>query len=140
MAEALAGMKIERAFVMHGACGWDEATPFGPLQLFDVRPGSVRQFERDPAEHGVPRCRPSDLIGGDPFENARRLRAALEGEQGPHRDALELAAALALEVTGAAGTLGTGLRIAAAAIDDGSAARLLERLRTFSPTEAAVHV
>lgn len=140
MAEALAGMKIERAFVVHGACGWDEATPFGPLQLFDVRPGSVRRFERDPAEHGVPRCQPSDLIGGDPFENARRLRAALEGEQGPHRDALELGAALALEVTGAAETLGTGLEIAAAAIDDGSAARLLERLRTFSPTEAAVHV
>ena len=39
MAEALAGMPIERAFVVHGAEGWDEPTPVGPFTLFDVRPG-----------------------------------------------------------------------------------------------------
>ncbi len=41
MAETLAGMPIERAYVVHGEPGWDEATPIGPFTLFDVRPGKV---------------------------------------------------------------------------------------------------
>src|SRR5210317_1887380 len=39
MADALAGMDIERAFVVHGEPGWDEATPVGEFVLFDVRDG-----------------------------------------------------------------------------------------------------
>ena len=41
MADTLAGMPIERAYVVHGEPGWDEATPIGPFTLFDVRPGKV---------------------------------------------------------------------------------------------------
>ncbi len=40
MADAVSGMPIERAFVVHGSHGWDEPTPVGPFMLFDVRPGS----------------------------------------------------------------------------------------------------
>ena len=36
MAKTLAGMPIERAWVVHGAAGWDEATPIGPFVAFDV--------------------------------------------------------------------------------------------------------
>ena len=43
MAQALAGMNLERAMVVHGAAGWDEPTPVGPFELFDVRAGEVRQ-------------------------------------------------------------------------------------------------
>ncbi len=41
MAEALSGLPIERAFVVHGAEGWDEPTPLGPFTVLDVRPGKV---------------------------------------------------------------------------------------------------
>ena len=41
MAEAVAGMPIERAFVVHGSHGWDEPTPVGPFMLFDVHQGHV---------------------------------------------------------------------------------------------------
>ncbi|MFW6039964.1 MAG: anthranilate phosphoribosyltransferase, partial [Gemmatimonadota bacterium] len=41
MADVLGGLPIERAFVVHGAPGWDEATPCGPFTLFDVAPGRV---------------------------------------------------------------------------------------------------
>ena len=43
MADTLAGMPIERAYVVHGEPGWDEATPIGPFTLFDVRPGKVKR-------------------------------------------------------------------------------------------------
>jgi anthranilate phosphoribosyltransferase len=128
MAETLSGMDIERAFVIHGAPGWDEATPVGPFVLFDVRPGTVKRQIRDPAEFGVARCSPEDLAGGDAPENARRLRAALSGGCGPDRNAIVLGAALALEVTGREPDLVHALTAAERSIDSGAAAKLLQEL------------
>ena len=55
MAETLAGMPIERAYVVHGEPGWDEATPIGPFTLFDVRAGQGRCARR--AAPRSSRCR-----------------------------------------------------------------------------------
>jgi anthranilate phosphoribosyltransferase len=132
MAESLAGMPVERVFVVHGTAGWDEATPVGPFELFDVRPGRVSREQRDPLDSGVPRCSTVDLAGGNPAENAAALRAVFEGrDRGAHRDALVLNAALALEVTGSVATCAEGIAAAHAAIDRGDAARLLARLSEF---------
>lgn len=131
MADVLSGLPIERAFVVHGEPGWDEATPCGPFTLFDVTPGRVTRETRDPFDLGLARCEPGDLLGGDAEYNADALRAALGGERGAHRDALALGAALALEVSGAASGAEEALDAAERAIDDGSAVRLLERLGAF---------
>jgi anthranilate phosphoribosyltransferase len=133
MAETVSGLPIERVFVLHGAPGWDEATPCGPFVLFDVRRGSVERFERDPAELGFARCRPRDLAGGDAAGNARRIRDVFGGERGPHRDALVLGAALALEVSGSSRDDAVGT--ADAALETGRAAALLDRLHAFSEAE-----
>ena len=133
MAETLAGMAIRRAFVVHGEPGWDEPTPIGPYHLFDVTPGSVETGIEDPGEFGIARCDPSDLIGGDPAENAGAIRRVFGGETGPHRDALVLGASLALRVTGTPSE--QALSVAANAIDDGSAASLLTRLAASSDQE-----
>jgi len=127
MAETLAGMSIERAYVIHGAAGWDEPTPIGPYTVFETAPGSVTERVEDPAELGFPRCAPSDLVGGDVAHNARRLRDVFEGERGPHRDALILGASLVLRVRGAEPEEAAAR--AAKAIDDGGALRLVESLK-----------
>ena len=133
MADALSGMPLERAFVVHGEPGWDEATPAGPFILFDVQRGAVQRSVRDPAEFGIPRCQAEDLKGGDAAYNAARMRAALRGEEhGPHRHALVLQAALVLELMGLESSSQEAARRAARAIDNGSAARVLERLAAFS--------
>ena len=130
MAESLAGMRIERAFVIHGAEGWDEPTPVGPFTVFDVRPGHVSREIRQPEDYGLPRCRTSALAGGDALHNAEALRAVLTGEaHGAHRDCLLLGAALALEVAGQTSGPREGLERAAQAIDGGAAARVLAGLR-----------
>ena len=129
MAHALSGMAIERAFVVHGALGWDEATPIGPYHLFDVRSGQVTHTERDPQDVGVDRCSPTDLAGGDAAYNAAALEALLRGSEGPHQDAACLAAGLALEVCGLADSHEEGISLARQAISDGSAGRLLDGLR-----------
>jgi anthranilate phosphoribosyltransferase len=128
LASALSGLPIERAFVVHGAHGWDEPTPIGPFTLLDVRPGSVVPSQRDPWDLGLARCEPASLIGGSAERNAAALRRVFEGERGPHRDALVLGASLALEVAGAVAHPREAVRCAAAAIDDGRAQRLLEAL------------
>jgi anthranilate phosphoribosyltransferase len=130
MAEALAGVAgLERAFVVHGEPGWDEATPVGPFLLMDVRPGSVRETSRDPADWGLPRCSPEALAGGDAAYNAARLRDVFSGsESGAHRDALLLGAALALELTGLVRDGEAALEAARQALGDGLAQALVEAL------------
>lgn len=135
MAEALAGLPIERAFVVHGEPGWDEATPCGTFLLYDVRPGRVDREVRDPADYGISRCAPEDLAGGDAAENASAIRSAFAGAPGPHRDALTLGAGLALEAAGSVGTLSEGIAAARSAIDSGAAGALLDRLAGFGSAD-----
>ncbi len=129
MAHALSGMEIQRAFVIHGALGWDEATPIGPFDLFDVSNGQVRHEKRDPQDVGLPRCTANDLAGGDAAYNANALSELLSGVGGPYQDASCLAAGLALEVCGMASDMGEGIAMARVAITDGRTGRLLADLR-----------
>jgi len=142
IAQTIAGMPIERTFVVHGAEGWDEPTPIGPFTVFDVRPGRVEAQTRRPEDYGFEPCTAAQLAGGDASHNAAALKAVLYGEdQGPHRHCLLLGAALALEVAGEVGDPREGVERAAHAIDSGAARRVLEalaRVRTGKRAPAAV--
>jgi len=130
MAESLSGMPIERAFVVHGEPGWDEATPAGDFLLYDVRPGSVEETRRTPEEYRMARCDPADLRGGNAAFNAAELARVLNGEdKGAHRAALLMGASLVLEVTGLADNAVDGVARAADAIDSGKAATFLADFR-----------
>jgi anthranilate phosphoribosyltransferase len=138
MAETLAGLPMTRAFVVHGAAGWDEATPAGPFVCYDVRPGQVQRSVREPREHGIARCALDDLLGADAAGNAARLKAALGGgDTAAHRDALVLGAALALEVTGTAADPVAAIARARAAIASGAARRLLGEVAAFGAGPSA---
>ena len=131
MADTLAGMPLERAFVVHGEPGWDEATPAGDFLLFDVRPGSVTETTRSPSDYELAECSPEALAGGDAEHNARELVRVFTGDdKGAHRDALLMGTSLMLEVQGAASDPVDGVRQAAAAIDDGRAADFLAGLKS----------
>jgi anthranilate phosphoribosyltransferase len=133
MADTLAGMSIERAFVVHGEPGWDEATPVGSFIRFDVRPGSVTEEWRNPADYGLPVCKAEDLAGGDANVNAAALEAVLNGsDTGAHRDALALGAGLLLELTGREPDMEAGIQRALTVLASGECMGVLERLRNFS--------
>ena len=138
MAQTLAGLNIERTFVIHGAAGWDEPTPIGSFTLFDVHPGSVEESSRGPEDYGLRACAASELAGGDAQHNARALRAVLGGEdKGAHRDCLLLGASLALEVAGLVKSPREGVERAAHAIDTGASRKLLDSLAAFGSSAAA---
>ncbi len=127
MADTFAGMPIERAFVVHGEPGWDEATPVGKFVLYDARNGAVEESVRTPEQYGLDRCSPEALTGGDAEYNAQELRRVFVGEdKGPHRDALLMGTSLVLEVLGMAKDAKEGVEMAASAIDSGAAKKLLD--------------
>ena len=132
MADTLAGMPIERAFVVHGEPGWDEASPAGDFLLYDVTPGKVTELRRSPEDYGVARCAPQALKGGDATHNAHELERVFSGDdKGAHRDALLMGTSLVLEVMGEVSSATEGVARASAAIDDGSAQSFLERFREY---------
>jgi anthranilate phosphoribosyltransferase len=136
IAEVLAQLGARRAFVVHGAGGVDELSPAGPNLVCEVVGGKVVKREIDPVAFGVPRCRPADLTGGTPAENAATVREIFRGERGPKREAVLLNAAGAIAAGGHAEDLGEGYGIASAALDSGAAAARLDELVAFSQAEA----
>ena len=132
IAEVLARLGAERAFVVHGAAGVDELSPAGPNLVCEVADGQVRRREIDPLDLGIERCAPSELGGGDPVENADTIRRIFSGANGGKRDAVLLNAAGAIAAGGLARDLGEGVGLAREAIDSGAAGERLESLIAFS--------
>jgi anthranilate phosphoribosyltransferase len=137
IADVLARLGARRAFVVHGAGGIDELSPAGSNFVCEVRSGRVRRREIDPRALGVPRCRPGDLRGGSPAENAGTVREIFAGATGPKREAVLLNAAGAIAAAGRARDLADGYAAAAEAVDSGAAAERLEQLVSFSREEVA---
>lgn len=132
MAETLSGMPIERAFVVHGEPGWDEATPVGEFTLYDVSVGSVVRTTRTPEDYGMQRCEPNALRGGDAAHNAAELKRVFVGEdKGAHRDALLMGTSLVLEVAGLVTDLQAGVALAADTIDSGKGAKFLADFNAY---------
>jgi anthranilate phosphoribosyltransferase len=139
IAEVLARLGAERAFVVHGAAGVDELSPAGSNLVCEVANGQVRRREIDPLDLGIDRCAPEELRGGDPADNAETIRRIFSGAEGGKRDAVLLNAAGAIAAGGLARDLGEGVGLAREAIDSGAAGERLEALIAFSrePVPAA---
>ena len=132
MAEALALLGTERAFVVHGADGLDEISLAGATWLFDVRTGLVDERQVQPADFGMSRAPLEALAGGDALTNAGLAREVLAGAPGARRDVVLMNAAAALVVCGLAPDFVSGVRRAAESIDSGAAAGKLEFLATLT--------
>jgi anthranilate phosphoribosyltransferase len=132
--------------VFHGDGGLDELSTTGPSTVWVACDGAVTVTSFDPAALGLPRASVSDLRGGDPAVNAAVARAVLAGQVGPVRDIVLLNAAAAITAARLGGSgvgvgsgvtcadsdsltkaLGDGLALAAAAVDSGATADLLDR-------------
>jgi len=145
MGEVLAGVFAARgnsALVFHGG-GLDELTTTGPSSIWVVADGTVTPVVFDPASLGLNRASLDDLRGGDAAHNAGVVRSVLSGAAGPVRDIVLLNAAAGLAASEGLGglpaaealgkaeflqkALSDGMARAAAAVDSGAAASLLDR-------------
>ena len=124
------------ALVVRGDDGLDELTTTSTSTVWQVVDSQVAKMTIDPTDLGIERVELKQLQGGDADANAVIARDLLAGATGPVRDAVLLNAAGALvafeqaavmtpaELTDA---LGAAVQRAAAVIDSGAAAELLER-------------
>ncbi|HWA00830.1 MAG TPA: anthranilate phosphoribosyltransferase [Caulobacterales bacterium] len=102
VARALNDLGAQRAIVLHGAGGFDELTGDRGDQWVDLDAGAIGPARLDvhgADDSGVSRAA---LRGGSAADNARALRALLDGssDNGVYRHVVELNAAMALNVAG----------------------------------------
>lgn len=128
VARSLALLGSERAWVVHGADGLDEISTTGYTKVSECRGGAVNTFYVHPADFGLPKAAPAQLVGGEAADNAAIARRVLNGETGAPRDIVLLNTAACLLIAERVGSIEEGIDQAAAAIDDGRAAGVLQSL------------
>ncbi|MDR3505242.1 MAG: anthranilate phosphoribosyltransferase [Acidocella sp.] len=131
VAETLRDLGSDSAWVVHGG-GLDELILSAENHVVSLRHGEIREFTVTAADAGLAPVPLEALKGGDAAENAAALRAVLHGARNGYRDTILFNAAAALIVAEHVETLPEGVARAAAAIDTGAAADVLERLKTVS--------
>jgi anthranilate phosphoribosyltransferase len=132
VAGALALLGVERALVVASDDGLDELSTSGQTTVLEVGSSGASRWTVTPEEVGLDRADPEAVAGAGPVENAAVTRSILAGERGAPRDLAALNAGAAILVGGLADSLEAGVRLAEQAIDDGSAASVLERLVAFT--------
>jgi anthranilate phosphoribosyltransferase len=131
MADALARLGLQRAVVVHGHGGLDEASLSGPSELRLVEAGTVRAETITPASVGLAEAPMQALAGGELAENQAILEAVLQGRgTAAQRDVVALNAALVLWASGRAESVADAVPQALEAMASGGAWQRLERLRS----------
>ena len=127
LARVLHVLGTRRAMVVNGE-GMDEITNTGETRISELNDGSVKSYTLHPEDLGYPQATSSDIAGGMPDENARRLVEVLRGEPSPARDIIAINSGAAVYVSGLAPTLRKGASMAEEAIDSGEALKTLKRM------------
>lgn len=139
LAHVLGELGSTSAMVVSGYGGLDELTTTGPNRVSHFHDGKVESYELDPTHYNLKPAHISELLGGDPSENARILRGVLSGEvNSAKRDVVLLNAGAALVAGGAAPDIGTGIELACDVIESGAALRKLDELIAY--TQRVAHV
>lgn len=121
MAETLASLGSERAWLVHGSDGTDELSIAGKSWVAALQDGAIEEMELHPEDAGLPVHPFESILGGTPAQNADAFRALLDGAPSAYRDAVLLNAAAALVVADAAQDLHSGVERAAESLDSGAA-------------------
>jgi anthranilate phosphoribosyltransferase len=132
LANALHQLGAGRALVVCGNDELDEVSLWGETTVFEVSTGGVQRHTWTTPILGLPTCRVEDLKVSTAAESAALIRRVLAGEQGGPRDIIVANAGAALFAANRATTIHEAVTLASAAITDGRAARLCERLIEFT--------
>jgi anthranilate phosphoribosyltransferase len=129
LAQVLALLGTEKAWVVHGEDGLDEITIGGKTAVAEAAAGAVHSFEIEPADFGLQRGTMDHLRGGDAQTNATIIREVLTGTRRDEaRSLVVINAAAALVVGGLCKDLQAAARMAEQIIDSGQAVKKLELL------------
>ncbi|HWK52805.1 MAG TPA: anthranilate phosphoribosyltransferase [Hyphomicrobiales bacterium] len=126
LAQTLARLGCDKAWVVHGAGGLDELSTLGLNQVCVVDGARVSCIDVSPEDAGLPRATLDELKGGDGSYNALRLRQLLDGQRDAYRDIVLFGVAAALLIADKVPDLREGVQRAERAIDEGKARDALQ--------------
>src|SRR5438445_4106429 len=115
------------ALVVWGRDGMDEISLAGPTLVGELREGTVREYEIEPAQFGLELADSAGLRVETPDESRARVLEALENRDGAARDIVALNAGAALYAAGVADSIGNGLSRARDALARGAARAKLDQ-------------
>ncbi len=136
MAETLAALGAEKAWLVHGGDGTDEISIAAPTKVAALENGIVTMREIAPEDAGLPVHPFEAILGGSPAENGAALRALLDGAPGAYRDSVLFNAAAALVVADRVSSLPEGVEMARESIDSGAAKRKVQALARITSDPA----
>ena len=128
MAEVLAKLGCEKAWVVHGAGGLDELSTTGQNYVCEVNGKEIKELSISPEDAGIPLATLDQLKGGEASYNAERLQALLKGQKDAYRDIVVFGTAAALLVADKVSDLKQGVELATKSIDSGKALQALDRM------------
>lgn len=128
MAKVLIKMGIKKGMVVYGQDKLDEISLSSNTTCCEICDGKITSYVINPEDYGFKKCTKDELVGGDPAENAKILKAILSGsEKGAKRDAVILNSAACIHTIKGV-SYEDAIKQANEAIDSGKA---LERLNKF---------
>jgi anthranilate phosphoribosyltransferase len=129
MAQTLAQLGSEKAWLVHGSDGTDELAISGIswIAILD-EDGTINDAEIHPEDFGLATYPFEDILGATPAENAKALSNLLGGEKSAYREAVLLNSAAALIISGKTENKQEAVDIACASIDSGAAQNKLDML------------
>jgi anthranilate phosphoribosyltransferase len=135
LADAVRRLGTRRTLLVYGSDGIDEVSLAAPTLVRDVQNGQVASWEWTAKDFDLAPCSLNELQAEGPQESADRIRAILEGEEGPATRVVLANASAALIAAGKAETPAAGVILARVAIASGKAHAVLWRLLQCSPKE-----
>ena len=118
-------MGVRAALVVHGS-GLDEVALHGETRAVRLSGGELTEFEITPEDAGLERAPLKVVTGGDPAENAVRLRTLLSGRgERAENDIVALNAGALLWTAGKASDIREGTGFALDALRSGGGAAVL---------------
>ena len=132
LAQVLISLGVKRGMVVFGKDKLDEISLSSPTKICEFKDGWFKSYTITPEEFGFSACEKSELVGGEPAENASITRAILAGDKGPKRDAVLMNAGASLYIGGKANSMKEGIALAADLIDSRKAAVTLDKLIQLS--------
>ena len=72
-AQSLQKLGSTDAWIVHGSDGLDEVTITGETYCAQLKDGEINEFLIHPSDINLPTARLSDIIGGEPEENAKEI-------------------------------------------------------------------
>ncbi|MHC1695231.1 MAG: anthranilate phosphoribosyltransferase [Eubacteriales bacterium] len=127
LARVLSKLGVKRGMVVYGQDRLDEISVSAPTTVCSFEDSTFFSYEIKPEDFGMRSCDKSELVGGEPAENAEITRRILDGERGAKRDAVLLNAGAGLYIAGIADSIADGVSLAASLIDSGKAKEKLEQ-------------